>query len=181
MSTPQTQRLINLFWPDGDGADSRQIFAVMDGARNPQLAQWIRLRTLEHECLYRGELTLSLQNAAPYVVRLSRDARFTGELLDRGWSRSWGFFTRVPARMTLEQLRRHLRTLLRVQDESGRKLVFRFYDPRVLRTYLPTCTSEEAKQFFGPLPELLSESENSRTLLSYTCGKRGVEIEEFPL
>jgi hypothetical protein len=36
---------------------------------------------------------------------------------------------------------RRRRRFLRVKDEDG--LVFRFYDPRVMRVYLPTCAAGE--------------------------------------
>ena len=181
MSAQPAQQLIDHFWPEGDELDTPQVYAVLDGARNPRIARWVRLSRLEYECLYRGRLSARLQNAAPYVVHLSPTARFTGELLDGGWGRSWGFFTRVPPEVSLKQNYKHLRRLLRVQDESGRKLAFRFYDPRVLRVYLPTCTAEEAKQFFGPVPRILAESEDAKKLLSYRCGTSGVETEEIPL
>ena len=37
------------------------------------------------------------------------------------------------------RLRHHLKGFLRVRGESGQKMMFRYYDPRVLRVYLPTC------------------------------------------
>lgn len=63
--------------------------------------------------------------------------------------------TAAPPDVTLQLLRRHLRTLLRVRDEAGRTLMFRFYDPRVLRAYLPTCTSSEWQSVFGPVHQLI--------------------------
>jgi hypothetical protein len=52
------------------------------------------------------------------------------------------------AREDIEGLRRQLRRLLRVQTEEGKTLLFRFYDPRVLRLYLP---SAEIATVFGLL------------------------------
>ena len=57
---------------------------------------------------------------------------------------------------------RHFRQFLRVRDEAGREFFFRFYDPRVLRVYLPTCNSEELRTFFGPV-ELFSMEGERRT------------------
>lgn len=36
-------------------------------------------------------------------------------------------------------------------------MLFRFYDPRVLRLYLPTCTSTELEQVFGPVGTFFTE------------------------
>jgi len=45
-----------------------------------------------------------------------------------------------------------------VQDAKGKDMYFRFYDPRVLRVFLPTCTPEELSDFFGPIAGFLIES-----------------------
>jgi hypothetical protein len=37
-------------------------------------------------------------------------------------------------------------------------MLFRYYDPRVLRSYLPTCTPEELAQVFGPIHSFVMES-----------------------
>jgi hypothetical protein len=57
----------------------------------------------------------------------------------------------------LQQVRAHLRQFLLVQDERGNQQYFRFYDPRVLRVYLPTCDAAETQQFFGPIDRFIVE------------------------
>ena len=52
---------------------------------------------------------------------------------------------------TLEELRRHFRKFLKVEDPKGKSLIFRYYDPRVLRVYLPTCNAMELQTVFGPV------------------------------
>ena len=70
-------------------------------------------------------------------------------------------------RAELRALRGHFRDLLQVQDEQGRNLWFRFYDPRVLRVYLPTCNVEEKRMMFGPILLYLVEDEHSTTFLHF--------------
>jgi hypothetical protein len=110
----------------------------------------------------RGEISYDLAEAAPYLVHLTRDAAFTRWLLEQGWGRSFGIFAWTRADM--ETLRRHFRRLLQVKNEKGKTLYFRYYDPRVLRLYLPTCTPEEIKVVFGPLGRLLVEDEDGEAL-----------------
>lgn len=61
----------------------------------------------------------------------------------------------APAHVSTRQLRLHFKKLLWVHDEQGRKLNFRFYNPRVLSVYLPTCTGEERRTVFGPVQEMI--------------------------
>jgi len=54
-----------------------------------------------------------------------------------------------------------------VHDEAGKPLYFRFYDPRVLRTYLPTCNASELAQIFGPVECYVQEGEDPGVLLRF--------------
>ncbi|HYN40273.1 MAG TPA: DUF4123 domain-containing protein, partial [Thermoanaerobaculia bacterium] len=58
------------------------------------------------------------------------------------------------ARATADVLRKHLRRQLIAQDGNGKRMYFRFYDPRVLRTYLRTATPPERAELFGPAESL---------------------------
>jgi hypothetical protein len=135
---------------------SEPIYAVLDGARDRRIVPWIAGTRAPAWCLYRGELEDDLRHAAPHLLRLGRGHRFTEELFERGFGRAWGilFTSAAPP----GELRRHLRKFLRVRTEDGRLLSFRYYDPRVLRAFLPTCTQDELSQLFGPITSLVAES-----------------------
>lgn len=145
-------------WPHGDRPEDDQVHAIVDGARDPRIVDLLLRTGLEYSCLFAGRMSPALRAAAPYIVHLAPDVNFTRQFFAQGWGNSWGVLTVAPADVTLPLLRRHLRTLLRVQDEAGRKLLFRFYDPRVLRVFLPTCTQEETLRVFGPIHAFVTES-----------------------
>ncbi len=63
------------------------------------------------------------------------------------------------SRQGFRRLRDHLRSLTLVYRGDGVPLYFRFYDPRVLRVFLPTCTPVQLQQMFGPVDAYLAESE----------------------
>ena len=65
----------------------------------------------------------------------------------------------VLAPADLRTMRNHFRKLLTVYDPNGKPLLFRYYDPRVLRVYLPTCNAEELATIFGPINSYLLEDE----------------------
>ncbi len=142
-----------------------QVYAVLDGARDRSIHARVLASGQRYVCLYAGALPRRLAQVAPYLVRLWRDHPFTDELLHDGWGKSWGIF--VAAHADLEEMRRHLRRFLRVETEDGKKLVFRYYDPRVLRVYLPTCTEEELRTFFGPVSAYMFEDRNAAALDVY--------------
>ena len=126
-----------------------RLYAILDGARDGQIAAKIRASGVEARCLFDGELQPVLAAAAPYLVALDPAAPLLRTLIAEGSGNAWGVFLTSTA--PIDALRRHLRRLLRVVDEDGRQLMFRFYDPRVLRVYLPTCTIAELEFVFGPV------------------------------
>ena len=64
-------------------------------------------------------------------------------------------------------MRKHFRSLLTVYDEAGNPLLFRYYDPRVFLTYLPTCNTEELETFFGKVNYYFVEFDNAAKLNRY--------------
>ena len=90
-----------------------------------------------------------------------------------GWGNSWGVFLRIG---DFSRLRPHLRSFLRVTDEAGTVMFFRYYDPRVLRAYLPTCQPEELRAVFGPIDSYLVEGEDGTSLIEYQFD--GIQLRE---
>jgi hypothetical protein len=141
------------------------VWMILDAARDDRIYGAVDGCHLEKCCLYSGDLPWQLQMAAPYLVQLDKEDRFTDYAIRYGWGNAWGIFLRTETSM--KSLRRHLRGFLRVRDESGRNLIFRYYDPRVMGTYLPTCRRDELRTVFGPISSYLFESDDPGTLLEY--------------
>lgn len=151
------------------------VCAVLDGARDRRIYDRVYQCSLEKSCLFAGTLPPEVEVNAPYLVRLDPDEPFTRYLIEHGWGRNWGIFLR--ADRSFEQIRKHLRQILRVRDESGRTLLFRYYDPRVLRVYLPTCNREELATVFGELEAFAAEDDPSDALLQFSVKDSKLEWE----
>jgi len=75
----------------------------------------------------------------------------------------------------LPALHEHLRTLSSVQTESGERLFFRYYDPRVLRVFLPTCSADQLDELFGPIKTFLVDGEDDGEMFVFRRGPNGLE------
>jgi hypothetical protein len=140
------------------GEDGEEVCALLDGASVPGLLERLDAEpALEVECLLRGELEPDMAEVAPYLVRLEPGAEFAEWVVGTGWGRHWGSF--VASRQGFRKLRDHLRALTLIYRRDGTPLYFRYYDPRVLRVFLPTCSPAQLKQMFGPVDAFLAESE----------------------
>jgi len=165
MTSPHVKRMIdNLWWLDEEMEPPR-VYALLDAARDESIYPKIVNSDLESACLFQGENARKLAWVAPYLVLLRRDDPFTEWVVENGWGKSWGVFAGSPA--PINELKRHFRTFLMVYDEEGSSLYFRYYDPRVLRAYLPTCNEEELGSVFGPIEYFLLEHEDPGTLSRY--------------
>ena len=155
------------------------VYAVVDAARDNELAVAARSRFgLRLHTLFEGELAQYLDHAAPHLIPVRLDCEYV-ELWAEHLGRSAGILLLTNA--DTDALRAHLRRMFVVTDEHGEEYFFRFYDPRVLRVYLPTCTVEEGHDFFGPIRRILVESERPGMILRYEVDHRGVKGVEGPL
>ena len=163
-------------WPQGHGTAQRQAYALLDGARDSRIELMVRQSGLPHCCLFAGPLSEKLSAAAPYLVQITPETRLFKELMTNAWSQAWGIFALADAGVTIEQLRKHFRALLRVRDEHGETLVFRYYDPRVLRAFIPTCNRHEADVLYGPVCAYALESAEGDALQIFERGTHRPEI-----
>ncbi len=163
------QKLQEVLWPEGSSS-RLNTWVILDGARNERIYGAVYRTFHDKTCLYAGDLPWQLQMAAPYLVQLDKEDANSLSLVRQGWGDSWGIFLRSSA--SLETLRRHFRGFLRVQDQAGRRMVFRYYDPRVLRVYLPTCLPAELETIFGPVESFVVESDDPNIAIEYRLEKR---------
>lgn len=177
MQQNTTQNILQILWRE----QSRNVYAILDGARNENIEPMVRSSNLPHDCLYYEPLTEKLRAAAPYIIELKADSKFTLQLLEQGWGQSWGIFLIAYPPAKMSTLRHNYRKLNIVQGPGGQKLLFRYYDPRVLRTYLPTCTLEEVCSIFGPVKEIIMEGEDEHKLQCFKHNTQGEKLEQYPV
>lgn len=163
---------------DGDSAGSF-VYAVVDGAAVPELRTEIWEHRVAYECLFRGELKPDMAEVAPYLVRLVRGHGFTHWLIESGWGKHWNIF--VLSRASLPELRRHFRTFFLVHDSNGKPLYFRYYDPRVLRVFLPTCNPEQLQSMFGPVTTYITEDEKPDGALRFRLNGDALQRDRQPI
>lgn len=156
------------------------LYAVLDAARDDKVLASLLHADTNFRSLYEGWQAQSLADVAPYLVALPLDGPYLDRLLEEGFGRAWGVF--LSSDLPFDEIRRHLRQHLRVTDEDGRHLLFRWYDPRVLRAYLPTCTPYEAQVFFGPIERMFCEGPHGGAWIAYTSTPEElfIDTEELP-
>src|SRR5919201_3917619 len=101
--------------------EGEELCAVLDGASVPGLIERLDAdRSLEVECLFRGELEPDMAEVAPYLVKLDPISEFAEWIVGTGWGQHWGTF--VTSRQGFRALRNHLRALTLVYKRDGTPL-----------------------------------------------------------
>jgi hypothetical protein len=153
------------------------VFALLDAARNPRVPELLKASGESHQMLYEGEKGQELALVAPYLVALPPKSELLRHLVERHWGTSVAVY--LTSQLPLDLLRAHFRQFLMVQPEGKPPALFRFYDPRVLRVYLPTCTPAEAAVFFGPVRKFFVESESARSYHRFRFTPEGLENRQI--
>jgi len=161
-------KIIEHFWRrSGKGQAPNKKYAILDAARDEAIYPKLMVSDVDEICLYHGTQADALAEVAPYLVRLRRKDSFFEWLLNNGWGKSWGIFIESPA--DIDEIKEHFQKLITVYDQYEEPLFFRYYDPRVLRIYLPTCYEVELQIVFGPVRHYCVETEDGLSMIEYSC------------
>lgn len=169
MNISEIKSVLNRLRQHHAGEYKEHLYAIIDTARDDIIYRELRNANVEKGCLLMGDQARNMASVAPYLVRFETDNPFSDWVLKRGWGESWGLFAQSPASFLV--MKNHFRKFLRVIDEDGNTLFFRYYDPRVMRIFLPTCNAAQLEDIFGPVTQYYVEGEQFDTMRRYSLSK----------
>ena len=150
---------------------------LLDAARMGNEINAAKTINPNFDSLYRGRPEESLASVAPYLFWLEKGQEFDRWYFEKGWGDAWGVL--VYSNKELKPLVKHFRRFLMVQTQDKQELYFRFYDPRVLRIFLPTCDTDQLEEFFGPVDYFICEDENPDTGLVFSLENDVLKVEKI--
>jgi hypothetical protein len=140
------------------------LYAVVDTARSLNLL-WQVTGLGDESVSLLDSAGGALETVAPYLVRLPANSKTLQSLVCDAWGESCTVYLQSTA--PLPELRAHLRRFLMVRSEEGQSYYFRYYDPRVLRAFLPTCRDAQAAVFFGPIDAFYMEGDQAAQVIEF--------------
>lgn len=158
-----------------------RLYAVLDLAADPGLKAHVqRLEPDGAACLFEGKLDPRVKAVSPHVVELGATDPLSRLWRGQGWGRSWGLL--ISSTASLPVVRRRLRhfTLARLPDGVG-PVLFRFWDPRVFRTWMPLVEPADLGGWFTDIDRYIVETEDGAGSLRYSLGGGGrLVVETLP-
>jgi hypothetical protein len=149
------------------------VFGLLDAARDRRILPALKASGEQYQSLYEGPKGEELAEVAPYLVLLPAGSALLQALTEQFWGASFGVY--LTSRLPFPEVRKHFRRLMIVKSEEDKKLYFRFYDPRVLRVYLPACGPSDGATFFGPVNHFFIESEDPSNYFRFGLTPKGIQ------
>ncbi|MBD1227618.1 DUF4123 domain-containing protein [Xenorhabdus griffiniae] len=126
-----------------------KLYAIIDGAAEPDLFLALERYDPPSTCLYGEPLQPELVNIVPYLVQVTEEVKIWLECRKS----PWGIFVHSAADM--KTVRQHLRKYLQVLlPQQEKPVFFRFYDPRNIWDFLGVLSDWEVHCFLGPITRI---------------------------
>lgn len=134
-----------------------KVFLLLDASRSPDTRFILETLTDDALCLFDGQTFQDLAEVAPWLVPLSLrdgDAVFDW-FMEEAFGRDQGIF--LFTKLEPRQLKTSLKRALKVQDDTGRDLYFKYYRPAVFNDYLPAFDPDQAAYVMRDLDQVWTE------------------------
>jgi hypothetical protein len=142
-------------------------YAIIDAAKEGSIPYFLEGMKANFGPLLQGDEAKRLAQVAPYLVGLKKGSDVSDWYLEKLYGNSIGFVLKT--NWSIEGLiqfwARKVKTRIPSTEEKG---FFRYYDPNVLRVYLPILEEDnDLIEFMGPTNSILVEAQNPEHLLVY--------------
>lgn len=152
---------------------AKYVYAIVDGSRQPMvIPAALDAYSSNFRCLYSGNALAEFGDNAAWVVELKLGESTLNWLVTHGLNRRWAIF--ATSQLEISAFIRHLKKFTVTVGPDGRTLFFRFYDPHVLRQYLPVFDERQTQLLFSGVGDLFLEDTSGRNaLIKYDLGDDG--------
>jgi len=158
-----TDQLFSYLETSSDKKHHYHHYAIIDAAQDEKICPMIMRSNAPYACLFLGNQAMDMAPVAPYLIQIEKKNAVTQTFIEKGWNNNWGII--LTSDVEFDIIKRHFRKFITVQNEEGKMMMFRFYDPRVVKIFLPLCLPDELNMFFGPVKKIYANSEENQMII----------------
>ena len=168
--------MINLY-PSATTENTSSEYLLLDAARLD--IDFIQTFGSKNRSLFDGVIEEYLAVVAAYLFTFERGSEFEKRLM----AECLGSYSLVilVSLATFEQLFTHFQKFIKIKTEDGEHYYFRFYDPRVLKIFLPTCDKQQIIEFFGPVESFIVEGDTKEQAIRFWHENGELKQETLPV
>ncbi|PCJ22137.1 MAG: hypothetical protein COB04_01415 [Gammaproteobacteria bacterium] len=150
---------------------NNRLYMIVDGAQNPEIMARIEQSDELVSSLYSLDTAPRLKAVGPWILQVQKDEPLAAWIIEQGANQNW-FITFSSLGKTLDYLRRQFRRIAIVKETSDtdakdKHLYFRYYDPRVLRTFLPSCSERQRRYIFDDINCFWAQGDDLEKVLQF--------------
>lgn len=158
------------------GKKECNLYGIVDSARNDEVFRFFLNGEFNYKSLFEETKDLQLYGVSGFLVECKKESQLFNWMTTKAWGNCSCLF--LITKVSFDEILAHFQQFNRVYLEDDEEVFFRFYDPRVLRAYLPTCTKTELDIFFGKVENFIFEDKDYNVLNAF---KKTLTEEEFVL
>lgn len=148
--------------------DDYNLYGIVDSARNEEVFRYLITGNVIYKSLFEGTMDVQSFGVSGFLVECKKESSLFQWMTTEVWGNSCCIF--FTSKSSFDELFIHFQQFNRVYLEDDEVVLFRYYDPRVLRVYLPSCNHNEIDAFFGDVNNFFAESENPEKINMFTNG-----------
>jgi hypothetical protein len=150
------------------------LYGIVDSARNEDVFRYLITGGTRYKSLFEGTMDEQSYGVSGFLVECKKESPLFKWMTTEAWGDSCCIF--FTSKASFDDLFRHFQKFNRVYLEGDEVVLFRYYDPRVLKTYLPTCTKAEIDLFFGQIENFYTENKNPEIMSVFKKNKSNDEF-----
>ena len=126
-----------------------------------------------------GNLHPEVKKVSPHLVELHADDPLTRLWQGEGWGQNWGLW--IESRTDLHAIHRRMRHFTQAKLPSGEgPVLFRFWDPRVFRVYMPLVEAADLAAWFQDIDGYVAEAEDGKGAVRYRLEGSNLARQDYP-
>lgn len=142
--------------------DECELFGIIDSARNEDVFRHLISGGVRYKSLFEGTMDEQSYGVSGFLVECKMESSLFKWMTGEAWGESCCIF--FTSKASFDDLFKHFQKFNRVYLEGDEVVLFRYYDPRVLRKYLPTCNRGELDIFFGDVSFFYTEGHDRKIM-----------------
>lgn len=154
-------------------AQGCQLFGIVDSARNEEVFRYLVTGDVQYKSLFEGTMDVQSYGVSGFLVECKKESALYQWMVGEAWGDSCSIF--FTSKASFDELFKHFQQFNRVYLEDDEVVLFRYYDPRVLRVYLPTCNPDEVEVFFGEVESFFTEGEEASEIWEFRKAEQNRE------
>lgn len=124
------------------------LYMLLDAAQDRRILPALENSLHTRACLFSEEqISSELKAVSPFLVKIKKIDAFVMWCLSEGLHQHWMIFFTSPE-IHVSELKLHFKRFSHVNSTDGKQLFFRYYDPRVLPTFLAVSDQRDRLEFF---------------------------------